>query len=175
MISPQPRNHRLQMSESTPNPGIKERIDEVAAELGWSLAEWSRKAGLKSQGHISQIRRGTLKGNSGVQTFAAIARAAGINEEWLRSGQGPKKGSGAARYPNLQIVVDYWRVRDPNRWSPATIDAGKSMANHAPADLSIEEWEERLDSLQVVMTGKSPLPEPEQDGPVPPRSRKKKP
>jgi hypothetical protein len=164
------------MSDSSRHQALVARIDEVLAESHLSMRRWSNLAGL-ADSHLGQIRRGELSGD-GRTVMTALAKAAGVNVLWLAEGVGPKRGDDSAvvrpsRYANLDRVLDYWSIKAPGKWSPATIDAIRATANHEPNDLDADAWETRLNAMEAVLAGKSPTSAPF-DSDEPPRGKRSK-
>lgn len=67
---------------------IGERIKEARTSLGLSMDKFAAPLGI-SKVSISRIESG--ENNPSKQTILAICREFGINEEWLRNGQGDMK------------------------------------------------------------------------------------
>lgn len=66
---------------------LKERLDAVRKEKGWSQRELARQAGLKSETHVGNFMRGSQPRGDNAKK---IARALGVNLDWLVSGEGPR-------------------------------------------------------------------------------------
>ncbi len=67
---------------------VGERIKEIRKSLGLSMDKFAAPLGI-SRVAIGRIESGDL--NPSKQTILMICREFGINEEWLRSGQGDMK------------------------------------------------------------------------------------
>ena len=68
---------------------LRERVAAVLKEKKWSAREWARRAGLKSEtsvGHVLEGKTEALRAPS----MAKLAKAAGVNIDWLTLGEGPK-------------------------------------------------------------------------------------
>lgn len=66
---------------------MNERIKQIRRELGLTQAEFAERIGLK-QNSIALIESG--KRNISDQAVLSICREYGVNEEWLRTGDGDK-------------------------------------------------------------------------------------
>ena len=66
---------------------MNERIKQIRRELGLTQAEFAERIGLK-QNSIALIASG--KRNISDQAVLSICREYGVNEEWLRTGDGDK-------------------------------------------------------------------------------------
>jgi len=66
---------------------VNERIKQIRRELGLTQAEFAERIGLK-QNSIALIESG--KRNISDQAVLSICREYGVNEEWLRTGDGDK-------------------------------------------------------------------------------------
>ena len=65
---------------------VRDRVLEVLQRTGWSQRELSRRAGLAGS-HVSTILT-SLGDNVRTDTLRAIARAAGVSEAWMVTGEG---------------------------------------------------------------------------------------
>ena len=66
---------------------MNERIKQIRRELGLTQTEFAERIGLK-QNSIALIESG--KRNISDQAVLSICREYGVNEEWLRTGDGDK-------------------------------------------------------------------------------------
>lgn len=64
---------------------LRKRLEWVLDTTGWSARELARRAGLKSESHVSLIMRGQSARN---ETLESIASAAGVRSAWLILGEG---------------------------------------------------------------------------------------
>lgn len=67
---------------------IKTRIKQIRKEHGLTQAEFGKRIGI-TDASCSLIESG--RNNPSGQTVRAICREFGVNETWLRTGEGPKK------------------------------------------------------------------------------------
>ena len=73
-------------------PAIVQRIYEVKREKHLSFREWTKRANLSHSVLSTQIGRMKSDPETSFEpaTFQALADAAGVNERWLRAGEGPR-------------------------------------------------------------------------------------
>lgn len=64
---------------------MNERIKELRKQLGLTLEEFSKRVGV-TRGAIGHLEKGERTLTN--QMFLAICREFGVNEEWLRTGEG---------------------------------------------------------------------------------------
>jgi len=134
------------------------------------------------------------------ETASKLAGALHVDERWLLRGVGaaptptgpipPRpheddEEAGARevvldpRYARLERVIDYWRDRRPDRWSPEALEIARGVQLSAEEDPSVEEWEERLDGVEATIRnaargrGLGGIQVRSTDRAVPPRGRRK--
>lgn len=68
------------------------RMEEVMRSRKWSARRWAQEAGLSESSHVSGLMRIMRKEGreyvGGLETWAALALAAGVNMDWLVYGRG---------------------------------------------------------------------------------------
>lgn len=55
------------------------------------------------------------------------------------------------RYQRLETVIEYWRLREPGKWSANAIAAVRSVALEADEDPTAKDWEGRLDAFEATI------------------------
>ena len=68
---------------------MKDRIREVREHFGLSMEKFGSRIGI-GKASISLLESG--KNNPSVQTITLICREFGVNEQWLRTGEGKRAG-----------------------------------------------------------------------------------
>jgi transcriptional regulator with XRE-family HTH domain len=115
-----PAHQRARAVPSFPVVTLLERMHFVLKSKGWSGREWARRAGLSEENHVNALMlrmkndaEGRLAGD--IETYAKLAKAAGVSLDWLVLGRGVPVGdaievSDDPRYPSRArvVVVAYW-------------------------------------------------------------------
>lgn len=99
---------------------LLERMQFVLDSKGWSGREWARQAGLSEENHVNNLMLRMRKDTEGrlagdIETYAKLAKAAGVSLDWLVLGRGVPVGdaleiSDDPKYPSRArvVVVAYW-------------------------------------------------------------------
>ncbi len=83
---------------------LKDRLAEARTESGMSQAQLAKAVGA-GQSTIASIENGRNKGSS---LFLDLARALGVNVEWLMDGAGPKRGAADGSVAAPRKVESSW-------------------------------------------------------------------
>lgn len=109
--------------------GIGKRLAEVVKDLKVSRRALARRAGLKSETHVTLIISGRLVPT--LPTLRALARAGGVRVAWLAFGDGPKKGPETVPSTVADEAVRLLEMRG-RRFSPEAKERAIAEINEQP-------------------------------------------
>lgn len=132
---------------------LRERLESVLEDKGWSAREWARLAGLKEPSHVNTMLR-RLRQNPDAtfeeETLAKLAAAADVSLDWLQLGRGTKDGSFTKIepdpvYPSRAIAIAAATLAG---WRREAIDTVRGMGGFAK-DPGLQVWLGLIESEHV--------------------------
>jgi len=127
---------------------FSQRLSFALARLGVSKKELERRAALSS-GTVSRYTNGARGGNVGADVSTRIAKALGINHEWLIHGEGemlaPTTVAPRDPHPNRSPVLE------TEAFKSAHPQVQEWLASRVlPKDMSTENWLRALNAAAVL-------------------------
>lgn len=130
---------------------LKDRLAEARTESGLSQAQLAKAVGA-GQSTIASIENGRNKGSS---LFLDLARALGVNVEWLMDGTGPKRGRDNDTPPTSAPVRDNWPFASIPEAEVRSLSSGQLSALEGAIALAIAQL--KL-GITVAPASAPPLP-----------------
>ncbi|MGE8449074.1 MAG: S24 family peptidase [Pseudomonadales bacterium] len=112
---------------------LKDRLAEARTESGLSQAQLAKAVGA-GQSTIASIENGRNKGSS---LFLDLARALGVNVEWLMDGTGPKRGRDDGTPPKSAPLPENWPFASIPEAEVRSLSAGQLSALEGAIALAI--------------------------------------
>ncbi len=120
---------------------MNKRLKQIRNNLGLSQEEFGKKIGIESRAHISSLENGTR--NITDRIIKDTCREFGINEKWLRTGEGDMYYTPDDRYAinvaKLQRTDDQTIIRWVNAIAETSPDALREIEGFMKRLLGLDE------------------------------------
>jgi hypothetical protein len=151
--------------------GLAERMEEVLAWKDWSAREWSRRAGLQEETHVTQIIRRFRADPEGASVdagvLAALARAANVSLDWLWFGRGLPTVSGIDLAPDPKYSTRAIAVAAAKLYGFRSEAVARVMAEDRFAeDPGLDYWRARLEAENAAVVPAEPSSRRRKRGPA---------